>query len=100
MNRIEMRPAAAWLTFGWLFLLASFAWGQQAATTRMGWPLPPSSETCWETMPQSADGAKPPLPSWIRMVAREMPKTAAAFLELDYAHRVLGPVDRKLRAAM
>ena len=66
----------------------------------MGWPLPPSSETCWERLPQSVDGAKPPLPSWIRMVAREMPKTAAAFLQLDYAHRVLGPVDGKLRAAM
>ena len=51
-------------------------------------------------MPPSVDGEKPPLPSWIRMVAREMPKTAAAFLELDYAHRVLGPVDGKLRAAM
>ena len=34
------------------------------------------------------------------MVAREMPKTAAAFLELDYSHRALGPVEPNLRAAM
>jgi alkylhydroperoxidase family enzyme len=51
-------------------------------------------------MPATVDGKTPALPSWIRMVAREMPKTAAAFLELDLAQRTAGPVEPKLRAAI
>lgn len=70
------------------------------ATTQTGWPAPPSSEECWKTLPASIDGQTPELPTWIRMIAREMPKTAAAFLELDYAQRAAGPVDPKLRAAI
>jgi hypothetical protein len=34
------------------------------------------------------------------MLAREMPRTAAAFLELDWAHRTKSPVEPGLRAAM
>jgi len=68
--------------------------------TRTGWTAPPSSEDTWKNLPASLDGQTPELPTWIRMIARDMPKTAAAFLELDYAQRTAGPVDLKLRAAM
>ncbi|XZE19091.1 carboxymuconolactone decarboxylase family protein [Pirellulaceae bacterium SH449] len=68
--------------------------------TLTGWDLPPSSEECWKTLPQPIGSDRPTLPSWIRMIAREMPRTAAAFIELDYAQRQSGPVDHKLRAAM
>jgi alkylhydroperoxidase family enzyme len=77
--------------------------GVNAADERMtvtGWPLPPSNAECWHKLPKTADGKTPALPSWIRMVAKEMPKTAAAFLELDLAQRTAGPVEPTLRAAM
>lgn len=67
--------------------------------TKTGWPTPPTSDECWQLMPASSNASRPPLPSWIRMIAKEMPKTAAAFLELDLAQRTLGPVDLRLRAA-
>ena len=69
-------------------------------TTSTGWKLPPSSEEVWKSLPEPVGTARPELPSWIRLVAREMPRTAAAFIELDYAHRVEGPVEPQLRAAM
>jgi alkylhydroperoxidase family enzyme len=77
--------------------------GVNAADERMtvtGWPVPPSDAECWRKMPTTVDGKTPALPSWIRMVAKEMPKTAAAFLELDLAQRTAGPVEPKLRAAI
>jgi alkylhydroperoxidase family enzyme len=66
----------------------------------MGWPQPMTNEECWKAMPKPIDGAGQPLPAWIRMLAREMPKTAAAFLELDIAQRTASPVPAPLRAAM
>lgn len=70
------------------------------STTLTGWKQPPSTDEVWRMLPDPVGMAKPELPSWIRMIAREMPRTAAAFIELDYAQRMEGPVDRQLRAAM
>lgn len=66
----------------------------------MGWPAPLSNEAAWQAMPRAEQGSGSPLPSWIRMLAREMPRTAAAFLELDWAHRTQSSVEPGLRAAM
>ncbi|MFO1064950.1 MAG: hypothetical protein U0892_13885 [Pirellulales bacterium] len=68
--------------------------------TAMGWPAPPTSEEAWKLMPKPESGGGGELPTWIRMVAREMPRTAAAFLELDLAQRTKSPVEPGLRAAM
>lgn len=84
------------LVFG---LQVRMGYGEEQVT-RMGWHVPPSHEECWKLMPAAADGSQPKLPAWIRMVAKEMPKTAAAFLELDYAQRASGSVEPKLRAAI
>ncbi len=66
----------------------------------MGWPAPLSNEAAWEAMPKAEQGQGSPLPTWARMLAREMPRTAAAFLELDLAQRTKSPVEPGLRAAM
>ncbi|MFO0959598.1 MAG: hypothetical protein U0800_19540 [Isosphaeraceae bacterium] len=44
-----------------------------------------SSDAAWARMPKPEEGGGQPLPSWARMMAGELPKTTAAFLQLDYA---------------
>ena len=60
----------------------------------------PSSESAWKHLPEAKTGGGQALPSWARMLAGELPRTTAAFLQLDYAQRTQSPVDPKLRAAM
>ncbi len=74
--------------------------GNEAPETAMGWQGPMSNQECWQVLPKAVEGADQPLPTWARMLAREMPRTAAAFLELDLAQRTVSPVEPKLRAAM
>lgn len=88
------------LLLGSLSILTANGFCDEPGTTRMGWPLPMSSEKCWQKLPKALDGNGQELPTWARMLAQEMPKTAAAFLELDLAQRTLSPVEPKLRAAM
>lgn len=59
-----------------------------------------TDEEAWTRLPPTTDGTKPHLPVWVRMLAAEMPRTAAAYLQLDYAHRAASPLPAKLRAAM
>lgn len=59
-----------------------------------------SQEEAWALLPGSADGSKPPLPNWARMLAASLPRTTAACLQLDYAHRAASPLPEKLRAGM
>ena len=61
---------------------------------------PLTNEEAWKAMPPAETGGGRPLPSWARMLARSLPKTTAALLELDYAQRAKNPLDPKLRAAM
>ncbi len=74
--------------------------GEEGAVTTTGWPAPMTSDECWKAMPPAVEGSGQPLPAWARMLARPMPRTAAAFLELDLAQRTKSPLDPKLRAAM
>src|SRR5271154_5834068 len=61
---------------------------------------PLSDEDAWKRLPKPEHGGGQPLPSWARMLATELPRSTAAFLQLDYAQRTKSPVDPKLRAAM
>lgn len=61
---------------------------------------PLSDEEAWKRLPKADEGGGEPLPSWARMLAGTLPRTTAAFLELDLAHRTRSPLDPKLRAAM
>ena len=52
---------------------------QEVVRTAMGWPGPLSNEECWRVLPEAIEGEGQPLPTWIRMLAREMPRTAGRF---------------------
>jgi alkylhydroperoxidase family enzyme len=57
-------------------------------------------DEAWKLLPQAEQGAGQPLPVWARALARALPRTAAAMLELDYRQRAGSPLDPKLRAEM
>jgi len=59
-----------------------------------------SDAEAWERLPRATKGAGQPLPSWVRMLAGELPRTTAALLQLDWAQRTQSPVPPRLRAAM
>jgi alkylhydroperoxidase family enzyme len=59
-----------------------------------------SDDEAWARLPKATLGAGQALPVWARAVAVHLPRTAAAMLELDYAHRVKSPIDPVLRAKM
>ncbi len=62
-------------------------------------PIASDAET-WSRLPQLAGCEAGPLPTWAKAIACQMPRTAAAMLELDYAQRMSSPLDPKLRAKM
>ena len=51
----------------------------------------------WACLPERVRGAEAPLPLWARTLARTLPRTTAAMLELDFAHRAGSPLAAKLR---
>ena len=60
----------------------------------------PADAAVWAKLPKATAGAGGPLPNWVAPVAEHLPRTAAAMLNLDYAHRVTSPLDAALRAKM
>jgi hypothetical protein len=58
-----------------------------------------SDEEAWRRLPPPIVGSGRPLRVWARMLAGELPRTTAAFLQLENAHRTRSPVDPKLRPA-
>ena len=60
----------------------------------------PSDEDVWKLLPKATAGAGAPLPNWAKAVALQLPRTAAAMLQLDHAQRTKSPLDPKLRAKM
>ncbi|MFL5342380.1 MAG: carboxymuconolactone decarboxylase family protein [Gemmataceae bacterium] len=54
----------------------------------------------WAKLPPPTEKTDAPLPAWAAALAPALPKTTAAMLELDHAHRAKSPLDPKLRAAM
>lgn len=59
-----------------------------------------SNAEAWQRLPAPVKGNNEPLPTWARMLAAELPRATAAFLELDLAQRTKSPVEPGLRAAM
>jgi alkylhydroperoxidase family enzyme len=59
-----------------------------------------SQEQAWKHLPKAEQGQNLPLPGWARVLARSLPGTTAAMLELDYRHRVLSTLDPVLCAKM
>ena len=62
-------------------------------------PVPTDAEA-WQRLPTATKGSGQPLPTWAKILATELPKSAAAFLELDLAQRTKSPLPPGLRAAM
>ena len=62
-------------------------------------PLPSDKDT-WAKLPKVEAGGDGPLPNWVKAVAGHLPRTAAAMLVLDEAHRTKSPLDPALRAKM
>jgi alkylhydroperoxidase family enzyme len=58
-----------------------------------------SDAECWKRLPTEKGGDQP-LPSWARALVGVIPRTTAALLRVDYAHRAQSPLDPKLRAQM
>lgn len=86
-------------TVGILAVVAASQIGiSPAEQARLATPL--SSAEAWERLPKALAGEGKELPVWARLIAGDLPKTAAAFLELDLAQRAKSPIDPGLRAAM
>ena len=59
-----------------------------------------SNQECWERLPPVSSIRPAELPNWAKAVARELPRTAAALLQLDYAQRTQSPLDPILRGKL
>ncbi len=59
-----------------------------------------SDQEAWKLLPKLAAGEQVPLPNWVKPIALQMPRTAAAMIELDYAFRTAGPLDPALRSSL
>ena len=83
-------------------IIVTTLFSSSLATTFAAEGLAPllSNEEAWAKLPRPEQGAGNPLPSWARMLAGELPRTTAAFLQLDHAQRVKSPIEPKLRAGM
>jgi len=52
----------------------------------------------WSLLPAPVTGGGLPLPNWATAVAKRLPRTAAALLQLDHAQRTKSPLEPRLRA--
>lgn len=59
-----------------------------------------SDAHAWKRLPKLLTGEEQPLPNWAKAVATQLPRTAAAMLELDAVHRMQSPLDPALRAKL
>jgi hypothetical protein len=91
----EIRKLTAWLCAGaGLLVVPAMARAGDGPVALL------SDQECWKRLPPTESGGGGPLPSWARAVAVHLPRTAAAMLELDLAHRTRSPLDPTLRAKM
>lgn len=60
----------------------------------------PDSAEAWRFLPPAERGAGAPLPFWARALARSLPRTTAAMLDLDQLHRTHSPLGPELRGKM
>jgi alkylhydroperoxidase family enzyme len=59
-----------------------------------------SDEEAWKRLPAVLSGGGQPMPSWARALARSLPRTTAAMLDLDRIHRTRSPLGPLLRGKM
>ena len=59
-----------------------------------------SDAETWKRLPETTSGGEGELPNWVRAIAPHLPRTAAAMLRLDLAHRTQSPLDPILRGKM
>jgi alkylhydroperoxidase family enzyme len=59
-----------------------------------------SDEEAWRFLPEAKQGAGQLLPTWARALARSLPRTTAAMLELDRVQRAHSPLGSLLRGKM
>jgi alkylhydroperoxidase family enzyme len=57
-------------------------------------------EEIWQKLPAATKGGHTPLPNWAKVIAADLPRTAAAMLELDWIQRTKSPLNPALRAKM
>lgn len=55
-----------------------------------------AEDAAWKALPPCKRDADQPLPAWVRALARSLPQTTAAMLELDRRHREQNPLGRRL----
>jgi hypothetical protein len=72
---------------------------EAAAEHRARVPLVDDAEA-WRHLPRTILGGGQPLPSWARALARALPRTTAAMLDLDRLHRTRSPLAPALRGKM
>ncbi len=60
----------------------------------------PESAEAWKHLPVLEQGRATALPGWARVLAKTLPHTTAALLELDYLHRARGPLEPILRGQL
>jgi alkylhydroperoxidase family enzyme len=96
VNRI--RPAARMLILaaGLFTATAISSGGEVTGVHSARVPLPESAEA-WQFLPAAEQGAGQPLPAWARALARSLPRTTAAMLDLDRIHRTKSPLGTMLR---
>lgn len=59
-----------------------------------------SDEETWRCLPAGGPNRGGPLPAWARALARTLPRTTAAMLELDHAFRTSDALEPRLAAAV
>ena len=59
-----------------------------------------SDGEAWRVLPAAEQGGGQPLPTWARALARSLPRTTAAMLELDRLQRTQSPLGPLLRGKM
>ena len=77
----------------------SGSFGDEPGSPRPRVPVLTNDEA-WRSLPRAQAGSGRPLPSWARALARSLPRTTAALLDLDRIHRTRSPLGPILRGKM
>jgi alkylhydroperoxidase family enzyme len=83
-----------------LLLLGPRVWGAEQPPPAAGYFPALNNSEAWQLLPRAEIGQGASLPIWARVMARSLPGTTAAMLELDYLHRARSPLDAWLRGKM
>lgn len=97
MKKLHIAFILALTVGGWI-MNSTHAQGP-ASTSLKAWDQI-NDEQAWQLLPEVSQGDKVRLPNWVKPVAMQTPRTAAAMLELDLAQRTEGPLDPALKAKL